>query len=85
VREKPRPRKLERCDFLDVLEESSITGRNVAVTLLGGEFFLDGVKDVVTQDGEDWAVFRDHAWVAVSDIEGCIPARPRPLDEDLEE
>lgn len=77
--------KADRCDFIDVLEESVATGRNVAVGLRGGQYFIDRVRDVVTQDGEDWAVFRDHAWVAVSDIEECIRARPRDATHDVME
>jgi hypothetical protein len=71
-----------RCDFIDVLEESVATGRNVAVSLRGGQHFIDMVRDVVTQNGEDWAVFRDHAWVAVSDIEDCERAQPRDASYD---
>ena len=75
--------KVDRCDFIDVLEESVTTGKNVAVSLRGGQHFIDRVRDVVTQDGEDWAIFRDHAWVSVSDIEECIRAQPRDATYDL--
>ena len=42
----------------------------VAVTLRGGESFIDVVDDVVTENHEDYAVFRSHARVAVTDIDG---------------
>jgi Rho-binding antiterminator len=74
--------QVDRCDFLDVLEESAATGRNVAVTLRDGQHFIDGVRDVVTQEGEDWAVFRDHAWVSVTAIEDCARAEPREVRFD---
>jgi Rho-binding antiterminator len=70
-----------RCDFVEVLGQSVAGGYNVAVGVRGGQYFIDRVKDVVTQDGEDWVIFRDHAWVAVSDIEECIRACPRDADE----
>ena len=68
-----------RGDFIDVLEESVSRGHNVAVSLRGGQHFIDRVRDIVSQDGEDWAIFRDHAWVSVSDIEDCMRAQPRAL------
>lgn len=71
-----------RCDFIDVLEESVASRRNVAVSLRDGKHFIDRVEDVVTQDGEDWAVFRDHSWVSVSDIEDCVRAQPRDATYD---
>jgi hypothetical protein len=72
----------DRCDFVDLLEESVVTGRNVAVSLRGGQHFIDRVKHVLTQNGEDWAVFRDHDWVAVSDILDCVRAEPREVTYD---
>lgn len=70
------------CDFVDVLEESVVTGRNVAVSLRGGQHFIDGVKHVLTQNGQDWAIFRDHDWIPVSDIVECIRAQPREVTYD---
>jgi hypothetical protein len=61
-----------RCDFIDVLEESVTTGRPVSVTLRGGQHFNDHVRDVVTERGEDFAIFRDHERIAVTDISSCV-------------
>ncbi len=69
-----------RCDFLDVLEEAVLRRRPVAVQLRAGETFIDEVVDVVTEKGDDFAVFRSHARVSVGDIlavtrEALHPAR----------
>lgn len=57
-----------RCDFLDVLEEAVLRRRPVAVELRAGATFTDEVVDVVTEHGDDFAVFRSHARVPVGDI-----------------
>lgn len=57
-----------RCDFIDVLEEAVLRRRPVAVELRAGESFTDVVTDVVTEQGDDFAVFRSHARVPVGDI-----------------
>ncbi len=57
-----------RCDFIDVLEEAVLRRRSVAVQLRAGEAFIDEVVDVVTEQGDDFAVFRSHARVPVGDI-----------------
>jgi Rho-binding antiterminator len=57
-----------RCDFIDVLEEAVLRRRPVAVELRAGEAFADVVTDVVTEQGDDFAVFRSHARVPVGDI-----------------
>ena len=57
-----------RCDFIDVLEEAVLRRRAVAVRLRTGEAFIDEVADVVTEQGDDFAVFRSHARVPVGDI-----------------
>lgn len=57
-----------RCDFLDVLEEAVLRRRPVAVQLRAGDAFTDEVVDVVTEQGDDFAVFRSHARVPVGDI-----------------
>src|SRR4051812_15567172 len=51
---------IDRCDFIDMLEESVTTGGKVAVSLHDGQHFVDQVNDVVTQEGQDWAVFQEH-------------------------
>jgi Rho-binding antiterminator len=57
-----------RCDFLDVLEEAVLRHRPVAVQLREGEAFIDEVVDVVTEQGDDFAVFKTHARVPVGNI-----------------
>jgi Rho-binding antiterminator len=68
--------RVGRCEFLDVLEESAVTHRAVAVELVDGTRFTDDVKDVVTENGEDYAVFQQHDRVPVSDIADCNRAEP---------
>jgi len=68
---------VERCDFIDMLEESAKMHRPIAVTLRGDARFADSVKDVVTEGGEDYALFRDHGRVAVSEILDCVWTAPR--------
>jgi transcriptional antiterminator Rof (Rho-off) len=67
---------LDRCDKLDVLEESARLHRSLVVELKGGRRFVDQARDVVTQDREDWALFRAHDPVRVGDITFCGPAQP---------
>jgi Rho-binding antiterminator len=67
---------IDRCDFVDVLEESVTTGGAVAVELIGGTRFIDRVRDVYTMDGVDYAEFKDHATVAVPDILAITRAQP---------
>ncbi|MGZ3459399.1 MAG: hypothetical protein ACXU86_12955 [Archangium sp.] len=57
-----------RCDFIDVLEEAVLRHRAVAVLLREGEAFIDQVVDVVTEAGDDFAVFKTHERVSVGDI-----------------
>jgi hypothetical protein len=68
---------VERCDFIDMLEESAKLHRPLVVTLRGDRHFSDDVRDVVTEDGEDWVEFRDHGRVAVSQILDCVWTSPR--------
>jgi len=69
-----------RCSFIDVLEEAVLVHRPVALALRDGERFIDVVTDVVTENHEDYAVFRTHQRVAVTEIAAatrCDPHRPR--------
>ncbi|HVX94146.1 MAG TPA: hypothetical protein VHK47_04465 [Polyangia bacterium] len=68
--------QIERCDFIDMLEEAAKMHRPVAVTLVGQTRFADDVRDVVTEDGEDYAEFRDHGRVALTDILECAWTGP---------
>jgi transcriptional antiterminator Rof (Rho-off) len=65
---------MDRCDVLDVLEESVTLRRVVAVELKGGRRFVDQARDVVTADHREWVQFRDHGEIAVDDITSCAPA-----------
>jgi hypothetical protein len=67
---------IDRCDFIDVLEESVTTGRAVSVNVVGGAHFVDHVRDVITENGVDYAIFKDHATVALRDILNCTRAEP---------
>ncbi len=73
---------VERCDFIDMLEESATTRRTVIVTLRGGARYSDDVRDVVTEQGEDYALFREHGRVSVSDILDCVWSAPRESTYD---
>jgi hypothetical protein len=68
--------QVERCDFIDMFEEAVKLHRPVAVTLVGETRFADDVRDVVTEDGEDYVEFRDHGRVALSDIKECLWTGP---------
>jgi len=67
-----------RCSLIDVLEEAVLVARPVAVRLRSGETFLDAVTDVVTEGGDDFAVFRAHGRVSVGRIEALTRAEPEP-------
>jgi transcriptional antiterminator Rof (Rho-off) len=63
-----------RCSFIDVLEEAALRKTHVAVALRDGTAFIDKVKDVVTENHEDYAVFENHERVAVTEIEAATRA-----------
>jgi hypothetical protein len=67
---------IERCDVIDVLEESAKLHRTVDVTLKGGGHFLDQARSVDTNDDGEWVVFREHDRVLIDDIASCSPAAP---------
>ncbi len=73
---------IDRCDFIDMLEESAKTHRTLVVTLRGAARFTDHVRDVVTEQGEDFALFREHGRVPVSDILDCVWSAPRESTYD---
>ena len=73
---------LDRCDIIDLLEEAARTGGTVSVQTAGGQRFVDWVRDVETTGGEDFATFREHGRVAVSDIRDC--ARGAPPDSSYD-
>jgi Rho-binding antiterminator len=65
-----------RCSFIDVLEEAVLMHRPVAVALRDGASFIDVVTDVVTENHEDYAVFRSHERVAVGEIAAATRCDP---------
>lgn len=67
-----------RCDFIDVLEEAVLWRRPVTVRLRSGDTFQDQVVDVVTEQGDDFAIFRSHARVPVGDIRSVTREPPTP-------
>ena len=73
---------VERCDFIDMLEESAKMHRTVAVTLRGDVHFSDDVRDVVTEQSGDYVLFRDHGRVPVSEIIDCVWTAPRDESYD---
>jgi hypothetical protein len=71
---------LDRCDVLDLLEDSMRLKRELIVELKDGGRFVDEARDVVTDDDrEEWALFRSHEQVPVRHISFCAPAvAPEP-------
>jgi hypothetical protein len=69
--------ELDRCDILDLLEEAVVSGSPVAVELRNNRRFVDHVRDVVTEGGQEWAVFKTHEPVAVRSIHDCTRTAPR--------
>ncbi len=71
---------LDRCDVVDLLEESARLKRAMLVELKDGSRFVDEVRDVVVDaDREEWAVFRVHGQQPVRHISFCGPAEaPEP-------
>ena len=67
---------LGRCDFIDVLEEAVLRRRPVAVQLREGDTFIDRLVDVVTEGGDDFAVFAFQGRVAVSEIVAVTRREP---------
>ncbi len=73
-----RNHAIGRCDILDVLEEAAIFRKDVAVDLHDRQGFTARVRDVYTENGEDFVIFEDHDRMSVSDISGCRTADDRP-------
>lgn len=67
---------IDRCDVIDVLEESARLHRRVRVTLKNGQHFVDDTRAVETNPDGEWAVFRDHDRILVDDIASAGPAEP---------
>lgn len=69
--------KVGRCSFIDVLEEAVLRRSPVAVQLSDGAAFIDEIVDVVTERGDDFAVFRSHARVSVGEIAAVTRSETR--------
>jgi hypothetical protein len=67
---------IDRCDVIDVLEESARLHRRVRVTLKHGHHFVDETREVETTPDGEWAVFRDHDRILIDDIASAGPAEP---------
>lgn len=59
-----------------MLEEAITSKATLAVELRSDRHFVDWVRDLVTRDDEDWAIFDSHEPVAVTDIRSCSRAQP---------
>jgi hypothetical protein len=68
---------IDQCDFVDVLEESAVLGIEVLIDLRHGGQFTDAVRDVVTEDGQEFAIFRDHGRLPLHAISDARRAHPR--------
>jgi hypothetical protein len=67
---------LDRCDLIDILEESVRLHRPVMVELKDGRSFVDEARDVTDGAAGDWAIFRLHDRVPLGEISFCGPAEP---------
>ncbi|HET6147888.1 MAG TPA: hypothetical protein VFH68_10180 [Polyangia bacterium] len=68
---------VEKCDFLDVLEEAAVLGTQVVVDLRDGGHFTDNVREVITENGQDFALFKTHGRLAVDALSAARRAAPR--------
>ena len=68
---------VETCDFVDVLEEAAVLGTEVAIDLRDGGHFTDTVRDVVTEGGQDFALFKKHGRLALHSVANARRAAPR--------
>jgi hypothetical protein len=67
---------IDRCDVIDVLEESVRLHRRVSVTLKEGRHFVDQTRAVETTPDGEWAIFHDHDRILIDDIASAGPAEP---------
>jgi hypothetical protein len=68
--------QVDSCDIIDILEEATRTGGALEVRTVGGGRFVDRVREVITEGGQDFANFRDHGRMAVSEIRDAIRTEP---------
>ncbi len=55
-------------EFLDVLEQAVLRGKQVAVELRDGTAFVDRISDLTAFEGKDGAVFEARGRFDVADI-----------------
>jgi hypothetical protein len=67
---------LERCDLIDMLEESVRLHRPLSVELKDGKSFTDEARDVTDGEAGEWAIFRFHDRVPLGEISTCRLAVP---------
>lgn len=60
--------RIDRCDALDLLEAAVVTRKVATVVADDGEQFTGRVTDVVTEGGDDHAVFEDGRRIGVRRI-----------------
>ena len=58
--------------------EAALIHKPVKVELRDGQRFVDHVKTVVTESGQDFVVFQDHARMPVAQIADCEPTSHAP-------
>lgn len=63
------PERKNRCDILDLLEESAVFGIMVQVRTSDGREFVDRVVEVPSDRDGDWAQFAENGRIAVDQIE----------------
>jgi hypothetical protein len=68
---------VETCDFLDVLEEAAVLRTEVLIDLRDGGHFTDTVREVTTEDGQDFVLFADHGRLALHAVSNARRAQPR--------
>jgi transcriptional antiterminator Rof (Rho-off) len=69
---------MDRCDLLDMLEEAALADQPLEIHLRDGETMQTRVREVLTRDGEDYAILEDGACLSVSTIAECRRRVPRP-------
>ena len=65
---------MDKCDFIDVLEEAVIRHSRVRVATRGDRLFIDRVFDVTTEGGVDFAVFAESGRIPLKDLRRVVPA-----------
>ena len=69
--------QVDRCDFLDVFEEAAVQKSAVLIQLTDGRHLTDRVRDVVTEDGEDFAVLESYGRLPLQAVSNAQRAEVR--------